>query len=98
MIQSPTTVATKHKSSTMTVTYTHDLTRFDYSLMTSKNGKVFENTGRNTNIEFMFDTKMIIHAKNNANDAYRLEFVEAPQAKIFANRIFSTTPQRYTVS
>lgn len=73
-------------------------TNFDYRLMPSNNQPpVFKNDGRNTEIVFLFDNKMKIHARNKAKVVYSLVFTEANQANIFAGLLISVAPAQYLV-
>lgn len=75
-----------------------DETRFDYFLVSSNGVQIFANNGRNTDIVFLFENKMKIHAKNDDQVSYIINFALGNQANIVANYIISTESARYKVS
>lgn len=78
-------------------TFNNDPSTFEYSLV-HYDEHVFKHNGRNTNIEFLFQNKLKIHAKDNDTIVYNLEFERVDEADAVADRIIGVNSAPYEVS
>lgn len=89
---------TQYRHSGIEFTAYNDPTKFDYKLIAPNGAPGFANDGRNTDIEFLFEKRMQICAKNRDNARHILDFTQNEHANFIASLIISTDSAKYKVS